>query len=123
MYLNLLKETILRSTNMADESPELKAGHAPATKVGGMRVVQHKTTKDEKDEKTEKKMTPEEVEEFGEDKPVKKSSASSVLVSGAKASEEEAYPKEAVKVMHDKPLPTHDKGASHKPKIIHQPKK
>merc|ERR1712210_316652 len=90
---------------------------------GGMRVVQHKTTKDEKDEKTEKKMTPEEVEEFGEDKPVKKSSASSVLVSGAKASEEEAYPKETVKVMHDKPMPTHDKGASHKPKIIHQPKK
>jgi len=107
---------------MADESPELKAGHAPATKVGGMRVVQHKTPKDEKDEKAEKKMSAEDVEEFGEDKPVKKSS-SSVMVSGAKASEEEAFPKEAVKVMHDKPLPTHDKGASHKPKIIHQPKK
>lgn len=34
---------------MADnESTELKAGHAPATKVGGMRVVQHKPAKEEK---------------------------------------------------------------------------
>merc|ERR1712045_41268 len=113
----ILRGSVVRSINMADESPELKAGHAPATKVGGMRVVQHKTPKDEKDEKVDKKISPEDVEEFGEDKPVKKSSASSVMVSGAKASEEEAFPKEAVKVMHDKPMPTHDKGASHKPKI------
>ncbi len=105
---------------MADESPELKAGHAPATKVGGMRVVQHKTPKEDKEAAAEKKMTPEEVAEFGEDKPEKKSQ---VVVSGAKASEEAAFPTEAVKVMHEKPMPTHDKGASHKPKIIHQPKK
>ena len=105
---------------MADqETPELKAGHAPATKVGGMRVVQHKTPKDEKE--AEKKMTPEEVAEFGEDKPEKK--AAQVVVSGAKASEEAAFPAEAVKVMHEKPMPTHDKGASHKPKIIQQPRK
>ena len=46
-----------------------------------------------------------------------------VLVSGAKASEESAYPQEAVRAFHDKPVPTHDKGASSKPKVIHQPKK
>ena len=46
-----------------------------------------------------------------------------VLVSGAKASEESAYPEEAVKAFHVKPLPTHTKGASNKPKVIHQPTK
>jgi Death-associated protein len=46
-----------------------------------------------------------------------------VIVSGAKLSEESAYPTEAVKIFHEKPLPTHDKGAPTKPKIIHQPKK
>jgi hypothetical protein len=30
-------------------------------------------------------------------------------VSGAKASEESAYPQEAVRAFHDKPIPTHDK--------------
>ena len=49
----------------------------------------------------------------------------SVVISGAKSSEEAAFPKEAVKAYHDKPMPTHDKAsAAHsKPKIIQQPKK
>ena len=47
----------------------------------------------------------------------------SVIVSGAKATEEAAFPAEAVKSFHEKPMPTHDKGASHKPKIIQQPRK
>jgi hypothetical protein len=105
---------------MADESPELKAGHAPATKVGGRRVVQNKSPKEEEDK--DKKMTPEEVEEFGEDKPEKKSTGP-VMISGANASVEAAFPPEAVKAMHEKPMPTHDKGASQKPKIIQQPRK
>ena len=51
------------SKKMADkESTELKAGHAPATKVGGMRVVQHKPTKDEKPEAA--KMTDEDKGRF-----------------------------------------------------------
>ena len=66
-------------------------------------------------------MTAEEKEEFGEDTPSKKGAA--MVISGAKASEDAAFPKEAVKAFHDKPVPTHDKGASHKPKIIQQPKK
>jgi hypothetical protein len=37
--------------------------------------------------------------------------------------ESEAYPKEAVKAFHEKPLPTHAAGANTKPKIIQQPKK
>jgi len=106
---------------------EIKGGHAPAQKVGGMRVVQHK----HQAEKAEKAAAPgaekdaekkaEDKEEFGEDKPVKP--PSSVLVSGAKATEDGAFPKEAVKAYHDKPMPTHDKNASahQKPKVIQQP--
>lgn len=33
---------------MEGDAPELKAGHAPAVKVGGMRVVQKKEHKEEK---------------------------------------------------------------------------
>lgn len=104
---------------------ELKAGHPPAQKVGGMRVAQHKprTTSSSESGDKDSKPTNEEKEEFGEDKPLKPASA--IVVSGAVASEGTAYPAEAVKAFHDKPMPTHDKGgAAHgKPKIIHQPKK
>ena len=53
-----------------EDSNELKAGHPPAQKVGGMRVVQHKH-KDEKPDASPSKMTEEEREEFGDDKPMK----------------------------------------------------
>ncbi|TRY64177.1 hypothetical protein TCAL_10322 [Tigriopus californicus] len=106
---------------MADnENQELKAGHPPATKVGGMRVVQHKPPKED----TPPKMTAEEKEEFGED-PKKPSGggASSVVVSGVEIKDSDAFPKEAVKSFHEKPLPTHQKVDSHQPTIIHQPRK
>ena len=103
-----------------EDNNELKAGHPPAQKVGGMRVVQHKH-KEEKHEGSPPKMSEEEREEFGEDKPVK--AASSVLVSGAKATEEASFPTDAVKAFHEKPMPTHDKGAPTKPKVIQQPRK
>ena len=45
------------------------------------------------------------------------------MVSGAKATEEAAFPADAVKSFHEKPMPTHDKGASQKPKVIQQPRK
>lgn len=107
------------------DAPELKAGHAPAVKVGGMRVVQHKQRHDSTGEEPKKPApSKEDAEEFGEDpKPEKK--PASVVVSGAKLTEADAFPKEAVKAFHDKPQPTHDKnpGAHNKPNIIHQPRK
>merc|ERR1712029_466798 len=44
-----------------------------------------------------------------------------VVVSGATTGEEEAFPKEAVKAFHEKPMPTHEKTAVNKPRIIQQP--
>jgi len=103
---------------------ELKGGHEPAKIVGGRRIVTRDRHSESEDKAPPKKseQTEEEKEEFGEDKPVKQSS---VVISGAKASDELSFPKEAVKAYHDKPMPTHDKSsAAHsKPKIIQQPKK
>jgi len=110
----------------AGDKEEMKGGHAPAQKVGGMRVVSHRRDSEKATDspsKDDKKPSSEEKEEFGVDKPVK--APSSVVVSGAKASEDTAFPKEAVKAYHEKPVPTHDKSATahQKPKVIQQPSK
>lgn len=55
-----------------EETSELKGGHPPAQKVGGMRIVQKH--KDEKIDGSPPKMSVEDKEEFGEDKPVKAAS-------------------------------------------------
>ncbi|XP_040577239.1 death-associated protein 1 [Lepeophtheirus salmonis] len=96
---------------MSDE--ELKGGHAPALKVGGMRVTQHKP---KGDSKSEAKTVAECEETTG--KP-----SQNMMVSGMKTNEADAFPKEAIKAFHDKPTPTHDRGASSKPTVIQQPKK
>jgi len=113
---------------MADEKEEMKGGHPPAQKVCGMRVVSHRrdseSAKETPSKDGDKKAAAAGDDEFGVDKPVK--APSSVVVSGAKASEDTAYPKEAVQAYHDKPQPTHDKaahGAHQKPKVLHQPQK
>ena len=59
---------ISENTEMENETAELKGGHAPAVKVGGVRIVQHKP-KEEKE--VAGKPSEEEKEEFGEDAPVK----------------------------------------------------
>lgn len=105
-------------SDAAAETQELKGGHAPAVKAGGMRIVQHKHPK--ADEKAAKP-TEEEIEEFGEDG--KKEEKKDVVVSGAVTVETKAYPEDAVKSFHEKPVPTHQMVNSPKPKIIQQPKK
>merc|ERR1712059_56939 len=99
---------------------DLKGGHAPAQKVGGMRVVT-KPRMSESDKPVEKTKS----EEGEEDQPeeVEKEDKKRVVISGATTGEEEAFPKEAVKAFHEKPQPTLEKGAIYKPKIIQQPRK
>merc|ERR1711974_58234 len=117
---SLLQESIKRPVRMSDVAvSDLKGGHAPAQKVGGMRVVtKPRVSESEKPvEKPKEEGEEESVEE------VEKEDKKKVVVSGAATGEEDAFPKEAVKSFHEKPLPTHEKTALNKPRIIQQPRK
>jgi len=59
----------LISAKTMENDSELKAGHPPAVKVGGVRIVQHKN-KEEK-EVTPPKPSTDDVAAYGEDRPVK----------------------------------------------------
>lgn len=104
-------------SSTTDES-ELKAGHAPAVKVGGMRVTRPRQNS-AGDAKDENKMTKEEQEEYGTSPPkVDKQ----VLVSGMLLKEEKAYPPEAIKHYHNTPLPSKELRPVVKNHTINQPK-
>jgi len=55
---------------METNDSELKAGHPPAVKVGGVRIVQHNKNKEEKEVPSPKPST-DDVAAYGEDRPVK----------------------------------------------------
>ncbi|XP_059152007.1 death-associated protein 1-like [Physella acuta] len=92
---------------MADDAAvvDLKAGHPPAVKVGGMRVVQHKKEGDKNEPPT---MTPEEEAEFGSSPPKTDKHHQSLLISGVVTKGDKDFTPQAVKSFHEKPLPQHD---------------
>jgi hypothetical protein len=100
---------------MADAQPELKAGHPPAVKAGGMRITQHKPPKEEKP-----KEKPEEVEEAAGSPPKQPP----LVISGAVVKGDAEFTPEAVQSFHNKPAPQVDRRNSggHK-NVIHQPRK
>ncbi|XP_071822691.1 death-associated protein 1-like isoform X2 [Apostichopus japonicus] len=103
----------------AEEKPELKGGHPPAVKAGGMRITQPNKPLHEDGEK----MTPEEEAEYG---PAKSPSKSDIqlLISGAPAKGNKDFPPEAIQSFHDKPQPTHHKQRDNRPKhVVQQPNK
>jgi len=102
-----------------EEKPDLKAGHAPAVKAGGMRIIQHKHGEPIKPEKPE----PEEEEEYGAEPNLSKAEKhnQSVIIAGAVTKGDRDFPPEAVKSYHDKPIPAKDKRPMHTQHHIHQP--
>jgi len=104
-------------------SPDKSDGphHPTAVKVGGMRITQNKSHL--KDKKIDAAMTVPPPEEDALKVSTSPPKSAVTAVSGALQKGNEDFPKEAVESFHVKPIPTHDKGASTKPMIIHQPRK
>ncbi|WAR10152.1 DAP1-like protein [Mya arenaria] len=108
---------------MADqaEDPNLKAGHAPAVKVGGMRVATHKKPEKPADEKPEE----DDAEEYEVPAKVDKHHQQ-VLISGAVTKGDKDFPEAAVRAIHEKPQPTHVNRPMQSPNTkvqIQQPRK
>jgi len=99
------------------EATDLKGGHAPAVKVGGMRVVQHKKEAD----KTEAPMTAAEEIEYSSS-PSKGTQPQ--LVSGVAVKGDKDFTPQALKSFHEKPQPTHEAKprAPQNTMPIHQPR-
>ncbi|XP_068145278.1 death-associated protein 1 [Drosophila tropicalis] len=96
---------------MADEQPNLVAGHPPALKAGGMRIVQHKASGSERPAKDAEDCT-------GLTQPVNVNSAS---VSGAPVKGNTDFTPASAQVAHSPKPPMN---VQHKPQInIQQPRK
>jgi len=101
------------------EKSDVLSAHPPAVKAGGMRIVQNKTHLSQKKTDTPVPKPEEDALKVSTSPPKQ----ATVQVSGAPQKGNADFPVEAVRDFHDKPLPTHDKGATSKPVIIHQPRK
>ncbi|XP_038073208.1 death-associated protein 1-like [Patiria miniata] len=86
------------------DEKELKAGHPPAVKAGGMRIKQTGKQPHEKPQE----MTPEEEEEYGPATSPPKPDVQ-MLISGAPSRGNKDFPPEAVRAFHNKPMPAHQK--------------
>ncbi|XP_075228037.1 death-associated protein 1 [Lycorma delicatula] len=98
---------------------ELKAGHPPAVKAGGMRITQHKSPKSD----DKHLLDDSDINNAG--LKVSTSPPKNLTISGAPPRGNADFPAEAVQSFHDKPLPAHDPRPAHgnRPNIIHQPRK
>jgi len=115
-----------------EETSELKAGHPPAVKAGGMRITQHKTPHAEKEKPAEPKKEGDKVEgdaegdNAEEEVPLEPElPRQNLVISGAPARGDEDFPTAAVKAFHEKPIPTHEnRQGGNKPTMhIQQPRK
>eukprot|EP00111_Clytia_hemisphaerica_P007610 TCONS_00022124-protein len=78
------------------------AGHAPAVKVGGMRVAQHQHSHSDKQSKAEREQQEEEFQ-------TEKNDEAPMVVSGAVSKGDKDFTPAAAKVAHQKPMPTKEK--------------
>jgi len=103
---------------MSEAEVEMKGGHPPAVKAGGMRVARtRQSSTGESKDKPE--MTKEEIEEYGSSPP---KNDKQVLVSGVVTKEEKAFPPEAVKHYHEKVVPAKEMRPIQQKHNINQPK-
>ncbi|GFT41146.1 death-associated protein 1 [Nephila pilipes] len=100
-----------------ESTSELKAGHPPAVKAGGMRITQHRIPTHEKP--TGKKADGEEEEVTV----IPSLPKQQLVISGVVPKGEEHLAAEAIQAFHNKPTPSHDFRQVTKPNIIHQPRK
>ncbi|KAG5268735.1 hypothetical protein AALO_G00215870 [Alosa alosa] len=101
------------------EKIETKAGHLPAVKVGGMRVVQ-------KHQAAGEPAPPEKKEDDDDEEYVSSSPPKpTVVISGVVAKGDKDFTPEAAQVAHQKPVPGVQKlpSAHHINQHIHQPRK
>ncbi|KAK5965391.1 hypothetical protein GCK32_001898 [Trichostrongylus colubriformis] len=95
--------------------PEMKAGHLPAERVGGRRVVNKKDRRPSEAERSSSESS----EEAGREVVEKDSSLPAMM--------EKSYPTSAVRQSHDKPIPTHQahyaQPPSHTSGHVFQPRK
>jgi len=109
------------------DEKELKAGHLPAVKVGGVRITRQSRNSGG-DKQVE--MTAEDEEEFGADgTPKGEKHTQNVVVSGATTKkggnnnvEKAAFPEEAVKNYHEKSVPANQKRPVQTTHHINQPR-
>ncbi|XP_068752370.1 death-associated protein 1 homolog [Montipora capricornis] len=87
-----------------NKDKELKAGHPPAVKAGGMRITSRHHQSQHPVPTPEEKA---EEEEFAE--PKEKPSDQKIIVSGVVTKGNADFKAEAIKVAHEKPVPQHDK--------------
>ncbi|KAK2158453.1 hypothetical protein LSH36_170g04040 [Paralvinella palmiformis] len=102
----------------AEDNAELKAGHPPAVKAGGMRVARARqsSTGESKesggDGETEYSTTPPKSERHNQ----------KMLISGVVTSGDKDFSPVAVKHYHEKPLPAKEKRHVETPHNIQQPR-
>merc|ERR1712063_129319 len=111
---NLLHASIRTSFSISEKMSDSaeqgnKAGHAPAMKVGGMRVPLPKHVHEEKPaevgaSKEGAEANSDVAKTGGHNKPV--------VISGASIKEKDVYSAEAARAIHEKPMPTHNHATS-----------
>jgi len=107
------------------ENCDLKGGHAPAVKVGGMRVVQHKRQSESEKAPEEKSTEESETVVEDEENQVETEPTSEEKATEAYQKTNKDFPKQAISSFHTKPTPTKDLNAHAKPhhQQIQQPRK